>query len=131
MSEKNIAEGKEFLARNATEPGVKVTASGLQYRLDAEGTGPSPKATDTVRVHYEGRLLNGTVFDSSRSRGEPLVFPLNRVIKGWTEGLQLMKVGGQATLYIPSDLAYGARGAGALIGPHATLVFEVELLGID
>ena len=106
------------------------TASGLQYEVLTEGTGPKPKATDTVTVHYKGTLTNGKVFDSSYDRGEPISFPLDRVIKGWTEGLQLMSVGSKYRLTIPSQLGYGAAGAGGVIPPNATLVFEVELLGI-
>ena len=107
------------------------TASGLQYEVLTEGTGPKPKATDTVTVHYKGTLTNGKVFDSSYDRGEPISFPLDRVIKGWTEGLQLMSVGSKYRLTIPSQLGYGAAGAGGVIPPNATLVFEVELLGIQ
>lgn len=124
-------EGKAYLAENAKRKGVKTTKSGLQYEVLKEGKGPSPKATDTVKVHYHGTLINGTVFDSSVDRGEPISFPLNGVIKGWTEGVQLMKVGSKFKFTIPSDLAYGERGAGAKIKPHSTLVFEVELLGIE
>ena len=127
----NKEEGIKFLQENAKKTGVKTTKSGLQYKVIKEGTGPSPKEADTVKVHYRGRLINGTEFDSSYSRGEPAVFPLNRVIKGWTEGLQLMKVGGKYELYIPPELAYGDKGAGSTIGPGATLIFEVELLGIE
>ena len=107
------------------------TASGLQYEVLTEGTGPKPKATDTVTVHYKGTLTNGKVFDSSYERGEPISFPLDRVIKGWTEGLQLMSVGSKYRLTIPSQLGYGAAGAGGVIPPNATLVFEVELLKIN
>lgn len=107
------------------------TASGLQYEVLTEGTGPKPKATDTVTVHYKGTLTNGKVFDSSYDRGEPISFPLDRVIKGWTEGLQLMSVGSKYRLTIPSQLGYGAAGAGGVIPPNATLVFEVELLKIN
>lgn len=122
--------GKAFLEKNKSLPGVKVTPSGLQYKITQEGKGASPKAESTVKVHYKGMLINGKTFDSSIDRGEPAEFPLNGVIKGWTEGLQLLKVGGKATLYIPSELAYGDQGAGGLIGPKETLIFEVELIDI-
>ena len=122
--------GEKFLKENGQKEGVHTTASGLQYVIEKEGTGKSPKATDNVTVHYTGRLLNGKVFDSSVSRGEPATFPLNRVIPGWTEGLQLMKEGGKFVFFIPSDLAYGAHGAGADIPPHSTLIFEVELIKV-
>jgi FKBP-type peptidyl-prolyl cis-trans isomerase FklB len=128
--EKNAAEAKKFLAENKAKEGVKTTASGLQYKVLKEGTGPSPKATETVKVNYRGTTLDGTEFDSSYKRGQPASFPVNRVIKGWTEGLQLMKVGSKYQLFVPADLAYGERGAGSDIGPNATLIFEVELLGI-
>jgi len=122
--------GEKFQKENAKKPGVKTTASGLQYEVLKEGTGKSPKATDTVLVHYRGTLINGTEFDSSYKRNEPIEFPLNRVIKGWTEGVQLMKEGAKYRFVIPSDLAYGPRGAGADIGPDETLIFEVELLKV-
>ena len=109
---------------------MKTTASGLQYKIVKEGTGRTPKATETVVVHYKGTTIDGKEFDSSYKRGEPAEFPLNRVIPGWTEGLQLVKEGGKALLYIPSELAYGKRGAGADIGPDETLIFEVELVKI-
>jgi FKBP-type peptidyl-prolyl cis-trans isomerase len=126
-----LAEGQAFLAENATKPGVNTTASGLQYLVLTEGTGKTPKATNTVVVHYRGTLLNGAEFDSSYQAGrEPAEFPLNRVIKGWTEGLQLMKEGGKTRFFIPSELAYGKRGAGIDIGPDETLIFEVELLKV-
>jgi len=131
MAETPLEKGEKFLAENKTREGVKTTASGLQYKITLEGKGKSPAATDTVLVHYEGRLLNGTVFDSSIKRNEPISFPLNRVIPGWTEGLQLIKEGGKAILYIPSKLAYGSRGAGGAIGPDETLIFEVELLKVQ
>ncbi|MGN6506381.1 MAG: FKBP-type peptidyl-prolyl cis-trans isomerase [Tepidisphaeraceae bacterium] len=128
--EKAGKAGDDYRAANAKKPGVKVTASGLQIETLKEGTGPSPKATDTVKVHYTGKLIDGTVFDSSVERGQPIEFPLNGVIPGWTEGLQLMKVGGKARLVIPPELGYGANGAPPSIPPNATLVFDVELLGI-
>jgi FKBP-type peptidyl-prolyl cis-trans isomerase FkpA len=118
-------------ARAATEPGAVTTESGLVFRSVKEGTGASPKATDQVRVHYRGTLMDGKEFDSSYKRGEPAVFPLNRVIKCWTEGLQRMKVGGTAQLTCPAAIAYGDRGAGGQIPPGATLKFEVELLAIN
>lgn len=123
--------GEKFLADNAKREGVKATASGLQYEVLTEGTGAQPKTSDKVKVHYKGTLIDGTEFDSSYARGQPVEFPLGNVIPGWTEGLQLMKVGGKAKLFIPSQLAYGERGAGAKIGPNETLVFEVELLGVE
>ena len=122
--------GAKFLEENAKNEGVKVTASGLQYTVEKEGTGESPKATDEVTVHYTGRLLDGTVFDSSVSRGEPATFPLNRVIPGWTEGVQLMKEGGKYMFFIPSELAYGAQGIPGAIPPHSTLIFEGELIKV-
>lgn len=128
---KNMAEGKKFLVENAKKAGVKTTASGLQYKVIKPGDGPKPKATDKVKVNYKGTLIDGTVFDSSYKRGKPVTFPLNRVIKGWTEGLQLMPVGSTYRFFVPSDLAYGARGAGGVIGPNATLIFDVELLSIE
>ena len=127
---KNQAEGEKFLAENKTKDGVKTTASGLQYKVLKEGSGASPKETDTVVTNYRGTLIDGTEFDSSYKRNEPASFPVNRVIKGWTEALQLMKPGAKYQLFIPSSLAYGERGAGQLIGPNATLIFEVELLSI-
>ena len=126
--EKNTKEGEKFLAENKTKPGVKTTASGLQYLVEKEGSGTTPKETDTVVVNYRGTMIDGTEFDSSYKRGEPATFPVNRVIKGWTEALQLMKPGGKYKLFIPSNLAYGPGGAGGDIGPNATLIFEVELL---
>ncbi len=128
---KNVEEGIAFLADNKTKPGVRETASGLQYKIVKQGTGKKPKATDQVQVHYQGTLIDGTEFDSSYKRGEPITFPLNGVIKGWTEGLQLLNEGGEMMLYIPSDLAYGPRGAGGQIGPNATLIFKVELLKVN
>ncbi|MBR4264303.1 MAG: FKBP-type peptidyl-prolyl cis-trans isomerase [Paludibacteraceae bacterium] len=125
------AEGEKFLAENAKREGVKVTASGLQYEVLEPSLGQKPKATDTVRVHYEGTLIDGTVFDSSYRRGESITFPLNGVIKGWTEGLQLMSIGSKYKFFIPYQLAYGERGAGQSIPPYAALIFTVELLGIE
>ena len=125
------AAGEAFLAENAKRPGVNVTPSGLQYEVLDGTLGQKPKATDTVRVHYEGTLIDGTVFDSSYRRGESISFPLNGVIKGWTEGLQLMSVGSKYKFFIPYQLAYGERGAGGSIPPYAALIFTVELLGIE
>lgn len=125
-----IEAGKSFLAENAKRAEVVTTASGLQYEVLAEGSGAKPAASDRVQVHYHGTLLNGEVFDSSVSRGEPATFGVTQVISGWVEALQLMPVGSKWKLYIPSDLAYGAQGAGQSIGPHTTLIFEVELLAI-
>ncbi|MBO5618890.1 MAG: FKBP-type peptidyl-prolyl cis-trans isomerase [Paludibacteraceae bacterium] len=125
------ADGEKFLAENAKREGVKVTASGLQYEILEPSLGQKPKATDTVRVHYEGTLIDGTVFDSSYKRGESITFPLNGVIKGWTEGLQLMSIGSKYKFFIPYQLAYGERGAGQSIPPYAALIFTVELLGIE
>ncbi|MFL6196349.1 MAG: FKBP-type peptidyl-prolyl cis-trans isomerase [Thermoanaerobaculia bacterium] len=130
LGEKNKAEGEAFLAKNKSRPGVKTTASGLQYEVLTEGKGASPKATDTVTVNYRGTLMDGTEFDSSYGRGEPATFVLNQVIPGWTEGVQLMKVGSKYKFYIPAALGYGDRGAGNIIGPNAPLVFEVELVSI-
>lgn len=126
----NKAKGEAFLAENATKEGIIATGSGLQYKVVSMGDGAKPSATDKVKVHYHGTLIDGTVFDSSVERGEPLEFPLAGVIKGWTEGLQLMPVGSKFIFYIPYDLAYGERGAGSDIGPCETLIFEVELLDI-
>jgi FKBP-type peptidyl-prolyl cis-trans isomerase FklB len=125
------AAGEAFLAENAKREGVKVTESGLQYEVVDATIGQKPKATDKVRVHYEGTLIDGTVFDSSYKRGESITFGLNQVIKGWTEGLQLMSIGSKYKLYLPYQLAYGERGAGANIPPYAALIFTVELLGIE
>jgi len=125
------ADGEKFLAENAKREGVKTTASGLQYEILEPSLGQKPKATDTVRVHYEGTLIDGTVFDSSYKRGESITFPLNGVIKGWTEGLQLMSIGSKYKFFIPYQLAYGERGAGQTIPPYAALIFTVELLGIE
>ena len=124
------AEGVKFLAENAKRNGITVTASGLQYEVLNEGDGNIPSNTAKVKTHYHGTLIDGTVFDSSYDRGEPAEFPVNGVIAGWTEALQLMKEGAKWRLYVPSDLAYGEKGAGGAIGPHATLVFDVELLAI-
>ena len=125
------AEGEAYLAENAKKDGVITTASGLQYTVLKEGTGKSPKATDTVVCHYEGFLTNGTVFDSSIQRGEPASFPLNGVIAGWTEGLQLMKEGGKTRFFIPYNLAYGEAGAAGAIPPYAALIFDVELIEVN
>ncbi len=121
-------EGQKFLAENKKKEGIIVTASGLQYKVVKMGTGAKPKETDKVKVHYHGTLIDGTVFDSSVDRGEPIEFPLNQVIKGWTEGVQLMPVGSKFIFYIPSDLGYGDRDAGPTIKGGSTLIFEVELL---
>ncbi len=123
-------EGETFLAENKSKSGVKVTASGLQYKVIKMGTGPKPRADQTVTVHYSGRTIDGKEFDSSYKRGEPTTFGVSQVIKGWTEALQLMPVGSKWELYIPADLAYGDRGAGQAIPPGATLIFEVELLSV-
>jgi FKBP-type peptidyl-prolyl cis-trans isomerase FklB len=128
---KSSEVGIAFLAENAAKEGVTTTESGLQYEILSSGDGAKPNATDQVTVHYHGMLTDGTVFDSSVDRGEPATFPVNGVIPGWVEALQLMSVGDKWKLTIPSELAYGDRGAGGLIGPGATLVFEVELLGIN
>jgi len=130
-AEKNKATGDAFLAENKKKEGVVATASGLQYKILKEGTGDQPKATDKVKVHYRGTTISGKEFDSSYARKEPIVFALNEVIKGWTEGVQLMKVGAKFQFFIPSDLAYGKRGAPPDIGPNETLIFEVELLAIE
>ena len=126
----NKTAGEEFLAKNAEKEGVMTTESGLQYEILTEGTGESPAARDTVTVHYEGTLITGEVFDSSVKRGQPASFPLNGVIKGWTEGLQLMKTGAKYRFYIPQDLAYGSRSTGPLIKPFSTLIFDVELISV-
>ncbi|MCR5780075.1 MAG: FKBP-type peptidyl-prolyl cis-trans isomerase [Bacteroidaceae bacterium] len=125
-----IAEGKAFLEANGKKEGVVTTKSGLQYQVLTEGTGRSPKATDKVRCHYEGTLINGTVFDSSYKRGEPADFPLNGVIPGWTEGVQLMKEGAKYRFFIPYLLGYGEHGAGSSIPPYSTLIFDVELIKV-
>ena len=129
-SEKSLKAAADFLAENKKREGVKSTESGLQYEVLREGAGEKPTAADTVKVHYRGTLLDGTEFDSSYGRGEPISFPLNGVIPGWTEGLQLMNTGAKYKLYLPPDLAYGERGAGSQIGPNSALIFEVELLEI-
>ncbi len=130
LAEKNRSEGAAFLAANKEQEGVVVLPSGLQYRILEEGTGTSPNPVDQVEVHYEGTLIDGTVFDSSRKRGSPATFAVTRVIKGWTEALLLMKEGARWELYIPAALAYGPRGSGSQIGPEATLIFDVELLKV-
>jgi len=130
LGERNLKEGKAFLAANKKKSGVQTTASGLQYKVIKAGDGKRPQATDTVTAHYRGTLIDGTEFDSSYARGQPASFPLNRVIPGWTEALQLMRPGAKWQVFIPADLAYGERGAGAKIGPHATLIFEIELIAI-
>ena len=128
---KNKAAGVAYLAENAKKEGVTTTESGLQYKSLVAGSGAKPTTNDRVKVHYKGTLIDGTVFDSSYDRGEPIVFPVTGVISGWVEGLQLMQVGSKFELTIPSELAYGDSGSGPVIGPDATLVFEVELLGIE
>ncbi|MBR2370330.1 MAG: FKBP-type peptidyl-prolyl cis-trans isomerase [Paludibacteraceae bacterium] len=130
INEKNIQAGKDFLAKNKTQDGVVELASGLQYQILTSGSGKSPSITNRVKCHYTGMLLDGTVFDSSVQRGEPAEFGVNQVIAGWTEALQLMKEGDKWRLFIPSDMAYGARGAGNSIPPHATLIFDVELIEV-
>jgi FKBP-type peptidyl-prolyl cis-trans isomerase FklB len=127
---KNKKEGEAFLAVNKSKDGVKTLPSGLQYKVIKSGNGATPGPTDTVKAHYKGTLLDGTVFDSSYDRGEPVDFPVNHVIKGWTEALQLMKVGDKWQLFVPSELAYGEHGVGGDIGPNAVLVFDVELLDV-
>lgn len=130
MAQSSSELGRDFLISNATKPGVQQTASGLQYKILDPGNGKSPKATDTVLVNYRGTLLDGKEFDSSYKRNEPIEFPLNRVIPGWTEGVQLIKEGGKIQLFIPPNLAYGSRGAPPVIGPDETLIFEIELLKV-
>jgi len=130
MAQTALEKGQAFLKENAKQPGVKTTASGLQYKVLKEGTGKQPKTTDTVEVNYEGKLLNGTVFDSSYKRGQSISFPLNQVIPGWTEGVALMKEGAKYEFFIPSNLAYGSQGAGTDIGPDETLIFTVELIKV-
>jgi FKBP-type peptidyl-prolyl cis-trans isomerase FklB len=126
----NSREGEEFLERNKREEGIIVLESGLQYKIIKQGNGHKPKLTDKVKCHYHGTLINGAVFDSSVNRGEPAIFPVNAVIKGWIEALQLMSIGSKWQLFIPPHLAYGDHGTGALIGPKSTLIFDVELLKI-
>jgi FKBP-type peptidyl-prolyl cis-trans isomerase len=130
-SVKNLSEGKAFLDANKTKPGVITLASGLQYKVNAPGSGESPQKTDSVTVNYRGTLINGTEFDSSEKHGQPATFPVNAVIPGWTEALQLMKPGAKWTLYIPPNLAYGEAGAGRLIEPNATLIFDVDLISVN
>lgn len=130
MAQNALEKGRQFLDENAKKDGVKSTPSGLQHEVLTPGTGKSPKASDVVLVHYRGTLIDGTEFDSSYKRGEPIEFPLNQVIRGWTEGVQLMTEGAKFRFVIPSDLAYGPRGAGGVIGPDETLIFEVELLKV-
>jgi FKBP-type peptidyl-prolyl cis-trans isomerase FklB len=130
-AKKNLEVGKAFLAENAKLDGVKTTDSGLQYRVIKAGTGPSPKLTDTVTVHYKGTLIDGTEFDSSYSRNQPATFPLKGVVKGWQEALPMMKEGGKWEIFVPSTIAYGDKGAGGAIGPNETLIFEIELLNIQ
>lgn len=131
MLENNLKEGEAFLEENGKKDGVVTLPSGLQYEVLQEGSGVTPKATDKVKCHYHGTLLDGQVFDSSVQRGQPAVFGVNQVIKGWVEALQLMSVGSKWRLYIPSELAYGAQGAGNSIEPNSALIFDVELLGIE
>jgi FKBP-type peptidyl-prolyl cis-trans isomerase FklB len=130
-AEANLKAGEKFLEENGKRPGVVVLASGLQYEIITEGTGDKPTASDKVTCHYHGTLIDGTVFDSSVRRGQPATFPLNMVIKGWTEGLQLMTVGSKWRFFIPPHLGYGDRQVSAQIGPNSTLIFDVELLGIS
>ncbi len=131
LAQKNLEQGQAFLAENKKKEGIVTTESGLQYEVLKEGNGEKPKSTDTVKVHYQGTLIDGTVFDSSIERGEPTSFPVNGVIPGWSEAVQLMNVGSKYRLFVPSELAYKERGAGMLIGPNAALIFEVELLEIE
>ncbi|WP_010261519.1 FKBP-type peptidyl-prolyl cis-trans isomerase [Treponema primitia] len=130
VAEENKQKGLDFLTENGKKPGITTTSSGLQYEIISSGTGPKPQSFNTVSVNYEGTLMDGTVFDSSYDRGEPTEFPLDQVIPGWTEGIQLMEVGSTYRLFIPSDLAYGEQGVQNFIPPHSTLIFKVELLGI-
>ena len=130
LGEKNKKEGEAFLEENKKKEGVKTLASGVQYKVITEGTGKTPKLTDTVTVNYKGTLIDGTEFDSSYKKGQPVTFPVNKVIPGWTEALQLMKEGAKWQIVIPTDLAYKGTGAGNVIGPNATLIFEVELISV-
>lgn len=130
LNAENIEKGKSFLEENAKRPGVVTLPSGLQYEVITEGNGKKPSATDRVKCHYEGTLIDGTLFDSSIKRGEPTIFGVNQVIKGWVEALQLMTEGAKWKLFIPSELAYGAQQAGEMIPPHSTLIFEVELIEV-
>ena len=131
LAEENLSQGEVFLTENGKREGVVSLPSGLQYEVIHDGNGETPGNTDTVVTHYRGTLIDGKEFDSSHRRGEPASFPVNRVISGWTEALQLMTVGSKWKLFIPANLAYGERGAGKVIGPHATLIFEIELLEIQ
>lgn len=131
LSAKNLKEGHDFLEMNKSKEGIVTLPSGLQYEILQQGSGAQPNETDKVTCHYHGTLINGTVFDSSVQRGQPASFPLNMVIKGWTEALQLMPIGSKWRLFLPADLAYGDRHVSAEIGPNSTLIFEVELLGIN
>ena len=130
MAQDALEKGKAFLQANSSKEGVTTTGTGLQYKVITAGAGKQPKASDTVLVHYRGTTIDGTEFDSSYARREPIEFPLRGVIRGWTEGVQLMNEGSKFEFYIPSELAYGARGAGGAIGPNETLIFEVELLKV-
>lgn len=130
MAQSALEKGKTFLQANSTKEGVQTTSTGLQYKVLTPGEGRQPKASDTVLVHYRGTTIDGAEFDSSYKRREPIEFPLSGVIRGWTEGVQLMKEGSKFEFYIPSELAYGSRGAGGAIGPDETLIFEVELLKV-
>lgn len=130
-SDANLKAGEAFMAENKSRPGVVETPSGLQYEIITEGTGPKPSATSKVTCHYHGTLIDGTIFDSSVQRGQPATFPLNMVIKGWTEALQLMQTGSKWRLFLPPNLAYGERQTGAHIGPNSTLIFEVELISFS
>lgn len=130
LNAENMEKGKSFLEENAKRPGVVTLPSGLQYEIVKEGNGKKPSATDRVKCHYEGTLIDGTLFDSSIQRGEPAVFGVNQVIKGWVEALQLMTEGSKWKLFIPSELAYGAQQAGEMIPPHSTLIFDVELIEV-
>lgn len=130
LNAENIEKGKSFLKENAKRPGVVTLPSGLQYEVITEGNGKKPSATDRVKCHYEGTLIDGTLFDNSIKRGEPAIFGVNQVIKGWVEALQLMTEGAKWKLFIPSELAYGAQQAGEMIPPHSTLIFEVELIEV-